>query len=270
MQKCAVISRDLNVHAHKLIQHVFFRARDLPATHTYFCKERHGLYSTSLSLFRQCWALRETARGRKTCHARGSLLCHEGNRWNLPQTTGLFILPKKNHRHKQQHWLCSPIKRLCFYIHSGILTKMWRCPCAILQAEIRLCVTNARWARHGNPQTELVRTPPRYRLLSASPSSRSQSVELTIPSWTCASGWFRQKEFENLKTLACGYVWRRQNRQGSRSKKSNDKIFTSGVFQNPSYCVLVSFWFIYRLLTVHSGFSMIFCCLDIVGFLPSI
>lgn len=51
MQKCAVISRDLNVHAHKWIQHVFFRARDLPATHTYFCKERHGLYSTSLSLY---------------------------------------------------------------------------------------------------------------------------------------------------------------------------------------------------------------------------
>ncbi len=102
------------------------------------------------------------------------------NHWALHSPASL----KKTH-HKQQHWLCSPTMHLCFYIHSGVLTKMWACPCAILQAEIQLCVTNTYCTRHRNPQTQLVPTPPRHCLLNASPSSRSQSVGFKIPSWAC-------------------------------------------------------------------------------------
>lgn len=203
MQKCAVISRDLNVHAHKWIQHVFFRARVLPATHLFLLRETWALFNLSLSISPVLSTQRNSERQKNmSCKREPIVPWREQmepptNHWAL-HSPGFL---KKNHRHKQQHWLFSSIKRLCFYIHSGVLKKMWRCPCAILQAEIRLCVTNAHWARHGNPQTELVHTPPRYRLLSDSPSSRSQSVGLTIPSWTCASGWFRQKEFEDLKTM---------------------------------------------------------------------
>lgn len=155
-------------------------------THLFLWRETWPLFNISLSLSPVLSTQRNSERQKNmSCKREPIVPWREQmepptNHWALHSPAFL-----KKHRHKQQHWLCSPIKRLCFYIHSGILTKMWRCPCAILQAEIRLCVTNARWARHGNPQTELVHTPPRYRLLNASPSGRSQSVELTIPSWAC-------------------------------------------------------------------------------------
>lgn len=175
---CSHFSIDLNAHTHKWT--------DLPAARTHFCEDRRGLYSTSLSLSPVLSTQRNSERQKNmSCKREPIVPWREQmepptNHWALHSPAFL-----KKQRHKQQHWLCSPIKRLCFYIHSGILTKMWRCPCAVLQAEIRLCVTNARWARHGNPQTEIVHTPPRYRLLNASPRSRSQSVGLTIPSWAC-------------------------------------------------------------------------------------
>lgn len=184
MQKCAVISRNPNVRAHNWAQHVLFRHFFRHHTHTHFCKDRHELYSTPLSLSLVLSTLRNSERQKNMSCKRDPIVPWREqmepptNNWALHS---LAFLKKKKHRHKQQHWLCSPIMHLCFYIHSGVLTKMWGCPCAFLQAEIQLCVTNACWARHGNPQTELVHTPPRYRLLNASPSSRSQSAGLKIP-----------------------------------------------------------------------------------------